>query len=88
MPGQRGKSLEVTYTNLLTGKQTISIPVKDCEVERKDESTLILNRTYHVNFSKSASNYISHRDYIQLNLDFQEAVAGALGQTDSEIPKE
>lgn len=75
-PGGKKPCLTVSYSNLLTGSSQLSFPLANCELERKDDSTLILNRHYHISFPKSMPNYLAKRDFLHMNVDFWDTISG------------
>lgn len=77
--------LGVNYTGMVTGKAELSLELKDCMLERKDESSLILNSSFRINFPKSMQDYQSKRDFLQLNVDFWETISSLSPKSDAAI---
>ena len=74
-PGGEKPCLAISYSNLLTGNSQLALQLSGCELERKDEKTLILNRNYQISFPKSLPNYPAKRDLLQMNVDFWETIS-------------
>lgn len=72
--GKRTSKMLMSYGNLLWKNPESTIELADCVAERKDDHTLILNGKFYLGYPKTLENLKSKRDFLQLNIDYQEVI--------------